>query len=208
MLRHMQKQASKSIVLSPCQIVSLNVEQARRLRGWSQALMAEKLEPYIGYRLSRAAISKAERTIRRWDADEIVAVARVFELPISYFFEPPEPHYRGKQVVVNSKPGRPDARVTARPLRRDELMRLAAYSQLPSGPLDQRQVVAALAAYQAAVTHRAVLDFLRERPERLPEIVKGQKTPELAEYLQRAAAAVTGPEEERFAQAMLKREGT
>ena len=125
----MRKQLG-TLVLSPCQIVAWNLERLRRARGWSQDQAAKELAPYLGYRLSRAAFSQAERSldggkIRRFDADEIVAFSRVFEVPVGCFFGPPAPHMRGKSVAVNGKPGSSEARVTSPPLSRDHMLTLA-----------------------------------------------------------------------------------
>lgn len=124
------KRGRNSSSLSPCQIVAWNLERARRSRGWSQEETAKRAEPYLGHRLSRAAFSQAERSIegkriRRFDADEIVAFARVFELPVSYFFIPPPSPFRGTAVLVNGKPGEPSARTTSEPMTYDEAVKLA-----------------------------------------------------------------------------------
>jgi transcriptional regulator with XRE-family HTH domain len=124
------KRTRNSSSLSPCQIVAWNLGRARRARGWSQEETARRLEPCLGYRLSRAALSQAERSIegkriRRFDADEIVAFARVFELPVSYFFIPPASPFRGRPVEVNGKPSDPRASVTSEPLTYDEMLNLA-----------------------------------------------------------------------------------
>lgn len=123
----MKRNQLGTLVLSPCQIVAWNLERLRRARGWSQDQAAKELEPYLGYRLSRAAFSQAERSldggkIRRFDADEIVAFSRVFEVPVGCFFGPPAPHLKGKSVAVNGKPGNPEARVTSPPLSRDNML--------------------------------------------------------------------------------------
>lgn len=123
----MKRKQLGTLVLSPCQIVAWNLERLRRARGWSQDRAAKELEPYLGYRLSRAAFSQAERSldggkIRRFDADEIVAFSRVFEVPVGCFFGPPAPHLKGKSVAVNGKPGNPEARVTSPPLSRDNML--------------------------------------------------------------------------------------
>jgi len=126
----MKRKQLGTTALSPCQIVAWNLERLRRARGWSQDQAAKELEPYLGYRLSRAAFSQAERSldggkIRRFDADEIVAFSRVFKVPVGCFFGPPEPHLKGKSVTVNGKPGNPNARVTSPALTRDHMLTLA-----------------------------------------------------------------------------------
>lgn len=82
--------------LTPNQVVAFNLAQARALRHWTQEQAAQALEPYLGRRWSKATFSAAERSIesdrvRQFDADEIVAFARAFDLPVSYFFLPPPP---------------------------------------------------------------------------------------------------------------------
>jgi hypothetical protein len=100
------------------------------MRGWSQEQACKQLEPYLGYRLSRTSLSLAERClyrgrIRRFDADEIVAFARAFEVTIPYFFVPPEPHFRGKSVAVNGKPSNSKALVPSPDLTPQEMLKLA-----------------------------------------------------------------------------------
>lgn len=79
--------------LAPNQLVAYNLERARRAKGWTQDQAAEQLEPFLGARWSRASWSAAERTAttgrRQFSADEIVAFARAFDLPIGWFFLPP-----------------------------------------------------------------------------------------------------------------------
>jgi hypothetical protein len=82
--------------LTPNQVVAFNLAQARALRQWTQEQAAEALEPYLGRRWSKATFSAAERSVesdrvRQFDANEIVAFARAFDLPVSWFFLPPPP---------------------------------------------------------------------------------------------------------------------
>ncbi len=81
---------------TPNQVVAFNLTQAREWRGWTQDEAAVALEPYLGVRWSKATFSQAERSvagrfIRNFTADEIVAFARGFELPVTWFFMPPPP---------------------------------------------------------------------------------------------------------------------
>ena len=78
------------------QVVAFNLAQAREWRGWTQDEAADALAPYLGVRWSKATFSQAERSvagrfIRNFTADEIVAFARAFELPVTWFFMPPPP---------------------------------------------------------------------------------------------------------------------
>jgi transcriptional regulator with XRE-family HTH domain len=89
--------------MTPDQVVSWNLLLARKLRGWTQDEAAERLEPYLGQRLSKAAFSAAERAhrggrVRRFNATELHALARGFDLPITYFFIPP---YGGVEVAAD-----------------------------------------------------------------------------------------------------------
>ena len=79
---------------TPNQIVAYRVHEARRMRGWTQEQAAKELEPYLGSKLSTASFSAIERSfaggrIRKFNADEILALARGFRLPIGWFFTPP-----------------------------------------------------------------------------------------------------------------------
>src|ERR671931_1797685 len=76
---------------TPNQVVAYNLARARVLRGWTQDEAAAALEPWLGVRWSRATFSQAERSvagklIRNFTADEIVAFARTFRLPVEWFF--------------------------------------------------------------------------------------------------------------------------
>jgi hypothetical protein len=98
--------------LTPNQIVAFNLAQARLWKGWTQDQAAEALEPFLGKRWSKASVSQAERSIagkfvRNFDADEIVAFARAFELPVGWFFMPPPPWSDQPGVPVKLKT--PDA---------------------------------------------------------------------------------------------------
>ena len=82
--------------LTPNQLVGYNLWCARQERGWTQAQAAEALEPHLGVRWTVAQVSSAERSmdgtrIRQFTADDLVAFAQAFEVPITYFFLPPRP---------------------------------------------------------------------------------------------------------------------
>jgi hypothetical protein len=184
---------TRSTLLSPCQIVAWNLERIRRKRRWSQEEAAVKLEPYLGYRLSRAAFSQAEQSlagkrIRRFDADEIVAFARAFDVHVPYFFCVPAPHFGHKAVVVNGKPGKPRARVTSRPLARPEMLVLA------QGLPKQRtliKIAAEVATRQQNAIAEGVVRYLRERPDALLELLRGRNRPDLWERLRSHLAGVS-----------------
>lgn len=76
------------------QVVAYNVREARQLRGWTQEELADRLEPYLGQRLTQAGVSSIERAWdgdrrREFDAHELLFFAMVFNLPMLYFLLPP-----------------------------------------------------------------------------------------------------------------------
>ena len=82
--------------LTANQVVAYNLTRARELKGWTQDQAGEALEPYLGVRWSKASISQAERSVaggfvRNFTADEIVAFARAFDQPVTWFFMAPPP---------------------------------------------------------------------------------------------------------------------
>ena len=98
MPRRTQKSDSDDpyVGLTPNQVVAYNLAAARDWKGWTQDQAAEALEPYLGKRWSKASVSQAERSvagkfIRNFDADELVAFARAYGLPVGWFLMPPPP---------------------------------------------------------------------------------------------------------------------
>ena len=104
--------------LTPNQIVALNLARVRVEYGWSQPEAAAALEPFLGVRWSRASYSAIERSVdgirvKQFSADELVAIARCFNRPISWFLTPPAD-------VIATTPDHPrglDASVLKRTLR-------------------------------------------------------------------------------------------
>jgi len=99
--------------LTPNQLVGHNLFQARQERGWTQAQAAEALEPHLGIRWTVAQVSAAERSIdgariRQFTADDLVAFAQAFGLPVTYFFLPTRPHATWAKV----EPGTSTAQVS------------------------------------------------------------------------------------------------
>ena len=81
------------------QVVAYNVRAARELRGWTQDDFADRLEPYLGQRLTQASVSAIERAWdgerrREFDAQELLTFALVFDLPIIWFLLPPPGDHR------------------------------------------------------------------------------------------------------------------
>jgi hypothetical protein len=171
--------------LSPCQIVAWKLEKIRSIRGLSQSEAAAKLTPYLGRHMGRAAISQAERClekgrIHRFDADEIVAYARAFEVPIPFFFTPAEPNRHGKRITVNGKPGDREAQVSSPPLSLREITLLA------QGRPDEstlKIIGEVVAANQERAISLGVYRYLKEHPERLCELSASKIPDDLLEEL-------------------------
>lgn len=89
-LRHQKHRRT----FTPNQVVAYNMWRGRLLRDWTQDKAAEAVAPYLGTRLSAASWSAAERSvegvrIREFNADELLALARGFGVPIGWFLTPP-----------------------------------------------------------------------------------------------------------------------
>jgi hypothetical protein len=87
------------------QLVAYNLMRARKSMGWSQEEAAERLAPYLGAHWSEAVYSDAEDSyqgsrVRPFTADELLAMARAFTVPVSYFFLPPPVGDRGDAEEV------------------------------------------------------------------------------------------------------------
>jgi transcriptional regulator with XRE-family HTH domain len=82
------------------EIVAYNFRRARELRGLTQDEAAARLEPFLGQRLRQAAVSSIEGAFggdrrREFDAQELLAFACGFDVPLVWFFlPPPEDHRR------------------------------------------------------------------------------------------------------------------
>ncbi len=97
MTRQQDSPSSNEVDLN--QVVAYNIREARRLRGWTQEELADRLEPYLGQRLTQAGVSSIERAWdgerrREFDAHELLIFAMVFDLPIIWFLLPPPGDHR------------------------------------------------------------------------------------------------------------------
>ena len=84
------------------EIVAYNFRRARELRGLTQDEAADRLAPFLGVRLKQAAISGIEGAYggqkrREFDAQELLAFACGFDLPIIWFLIPPPGDRRNLQ---------------------------------------------------------------------------------------------------------------
>ncbi|MEX0833600.1 MAG: helix-turn-helix transcriptional regulator [Actinomycetota bacterium] len=80
-------------------LVGGRVRQARRARRLSQAELARRLEPYVGSLWSRAAVSRAEKGLRAFQAHELLALAVVLGYPLPWFLAPQS----GKSLKLGRK---------------------------------------------------------------------------------------------------------
>jgi transcriptional regulator with XRE-family HTH domain len=90
------------------EVVAYNFKRARDLYGWTQDEVADRLERFLGVRLPQASISGIERGYRgrhrEFDAQELLAFACCFDVPLIWFFIPPPEdhrHLRGTSDQVN-----------------------------------------------------------------------------------------------------------
>ncbi len=97
MAKPKQEQATRT--WSASQVVAHNLTRARELRGLTQAEVAERLSRFTGARWSQVTVAQAEgsvsgQRVRSFSANELVALARTFDLPVLYFFLPPDDEHR------------------------------------------------------------------------------------------------------------------
>lgn len=98
-------EAPRGSVLTINQIVSYNLMRARRSHIWTQHEVAQLLERYTGRTWSNASVSAAERAWqggrpRKFDANELVAFSKIFDLPVTYFLLPPEEEENARDWVA------------------------------------------------------------------------------------------------------------
>ena len=90
-------------------VVSYNVRAIRLLRGLTQDQVADRLAEFTGHRLPQASISQMERSFvdrrrrRLFDAHDLYLLAKVFDVPIVYFFLPP-PTCLERSIITTGEP--------------------------------------------------------------------------------------------------------
>lgn len=90
-------------------VVSYNVRAIRLLRGLTQDQVADRLAEFTGHRLPQASISQMERSFvdrrrrRLFDAHDLYLLAKVFDVPIVYFFLPP-PTCLARRIITTGEP--------------------------------------------------------------------------------------------------------
>lgn len=80
---------------SASQVVADNLTRGRELRGMTQTEVAERLTRFTGSNWSQATVAQAEgsvggQRVRQFTANELVALARALDLPVLFFFLPPD----------------------------------------------------------------------------------------------------------------------
>ena len=93
------------------QVVAHNLSRARELRDLTQAEVAERLSRFTGSNWSQATVAQAEgsvggQRVRQFTANELVALARTFDLPVLFFFLPPDDG-SGRLMTDDAKGGLP-----------------------------------------------------------------------------------------------------
>jgi len=131
-------------------VVSYNLRAIRKRRRWTQEKVAELLGELTGHKLPQASISAMERGFngqrrRRFDAHELYLLARVFDVPIVYFFTPPPQALAAEQVLAD----------TSRPVWDLYAAILGRYAQLQL--LDERLALVDIGGREC--TERALADL-------------------------------------------------
>jgi len=96
--------------LTANQCCAFRLTLARISRGWSQEEACERLAQF-GLNWSVPVLSAAERSVtgsrtRRFDADEIVALALCFRYPVAWWYCPPGPDPYGLAPTISPRAGR------------------------------------------------------------------------------------------------------
>jgi transcriptional regulator with XRE-family HTH domain len=89
---HMTKPNPRPITAN--MVVAMNLARARKMRGMTQEHAADYASVLTGTAWSKATWSAAERSasgerVKHFNAHEIACFARMFDLPIAWFFVPP-----------------------------------------------------------------------------------------------------------------------
>ncbi len=106
---------------TPNQVVAGNLARLRQRRGLTQAEVARLLTSVAGNQWSEAMVAHAERSVtgnrvREFTADDLVTLARAFDVPVLYFLTPPPKgifvHVPGSRIdtltMLDAVLGRPD----------------------------------------------------------------------------------------------------
>ena len=164
--------ATENTGWTPNQVVAYNLAMARNRRGWTQQQTAEKLEPHLGTRWSKATYSAAERSIdgeriRQFTADDLYAFSAAFDLPITWFLLPPRPDANGLLTAIRTPhvpEGESPAVLVDRLFRPDGDLRTRVEEQLRLLPPEmltemQQHLSAVTLTYAVAMVQAKLGDF-------------------------------------------------
>ncbi len=93
------------------QVVAHNLTRARELHRLTQSEVAERLSRFTGSNWTQTTVAQAEgsvggQRVRQFTANELVALARTFDLPVLFFFLPPDDG-GGRLMTDDAKGGHP-----------------------------------------------------------------------------------------------------
>ena len=153
------------------EVVAYNFRRARELRGLTQEETADTLARFLGTRLPQAGISAIERSFdgdrrREFDAQEIMAFACAFDLPMLWFFLPPPGDHRPLRRT-SDRVNELYELVLGRPDQLDVLYERFRELGIP----EPDEVDVRLAAMTGRPTERQVNDYRARRKELLLALV-------------------------------------
>jgi len=90
----MEENLHMSTLFTPNQLVAYNLARIRKQQGLTQEQTVELLAPFLGAKWSVASLSAAERSVdgkrvKEFNADELIALSRAFDVPLVFWFTPP-----------------------------------------------------------------------------------------------------------------------
>jgi transcriptional regulator with XRE-family HTH domain len=134
------------------QLVGYNMAEYRRAAGLTQDELGKRLGGW-----TKVAVSSAERSwdgkrVRKFDADELVTLARVFGVPVIALFLPPEDAGIARRYVLDG-PGFPDLTTL--------------YAHIMAGPIPDTPPMAAYRKRLMALGLRAFQDGLEHDAQEL-----------------------------------------
>jgi transcriptional regulator with XRE-family HTH domain len=180
-------------------LVASNVTIARALRGMTQEQLGKRLETVTGRPWSKATVSALERSadgvrVRQFDADDLVAIAHVLDVPLLLLFLPSSPEFHPNERYA-PHPVSEEAVPIADEWTAAELARVligAGDATATVGPGDAADLVAdrlseLVGTLDAEATGRLVTDMTARKLGRWREVLE-----ELADEVTRAMAERSG----------------